>query len=126
MLSEEVARKVAGWAGRKLSDHWLRELAKAHDTNDAEAFDRITEQLFDAKCCAGDWRLRELLSGSHSDRLEQFREALRRHVAPAIGEYTDRPCSQRVAMYLQDLEHALPMDEDSIDAMEPEFEEVMA
>lgn len=125
-LSEEDTRRVAKWAGRKLSDHRLRELAKAHDNRDVVTFDRITEELFASKCCAEDWRLHELLQGSDEERLTQLRDALWRHVAPAIGDYTDRSCKQRVELYLIDLEQLSLQGDVADEASTFELEEAAA
>lgn len=104
-LSEDDSRMVAGWAGRKLSDYWLKRLSKAHNSHDTEKFDAATEELFAAKCCTSSERLGTLLQGDAAERLNQFRDALWRYVAPAIEDYTDLPRAKRVERYLQDLEY---------------------
>ena len=130
-MSDEVAYEgticeIARWAGRKLSDHRLRELSKAQASHDKEKFDQITLQLFESKCCTQDWRLEALLDGSDDERLAQFRDALWRHVAPAIGDYTDQSCKARVDLYLRDLERdsLTSVDEDAL--MANDLEGVLA
>ncbi len=130
MLSEEASRQIAAWAGRKLGSEWLERLSRAHQSKNIEAFDAATAELFAARRCTSDWRLAEILEPcAPEDQLRCFRDALWRHVAPAISEYTDRTCRDRVALYLQDLERAQyddPSTNPSTAEVAVEREEVLA
>lgn len=103
-LSEEKCRELADWAGRKLGKYWLGQLSKAHAKRDRARFDKITEQLFGAQTCTDDSLLQSIMGEVQEDaRLDQFRNVLWRHVAPAIAEYTDQPFNKRVELHLSDL-----------------------